>query len=410
MPPEPPSLTATEVDPMVMKAVQTARSAVLQSPRSAQAWGRLGMVLKAHQFNPEANACFVQAEQLDPQEPRWAYHQGIELAERDPDTAVTKLQQAVQLFGHNAEAPRLRLGELLFRQGRLDEAGEQFRLLLGENPDHPRAHLDLARLALERGDLQASLDHLRHAWSDKRTQKTACIVAAEVYQRLGNTAAAEQQRQRAAQLPDDPAWFDPSIDEIAHLRTGKQVRLAHADWLLSQGREGDAITLLQRTVRDYPDADWAWLLLGRAYLARKELPAAEEALRKAAMLKAASMEVQFYLGVVLLLRENPKAAEACFRKATEVKPDFAEAYYNLGYCMLRQGDRGAAIEAFRKATVCKPNYSDAHRDLGDLLAQRGQIGDALLQLGYAFQLNPADTQTKKLLQQVLARIPLPIGL
>jgi tetratricopeptide (TPR) repeat protein len=406
----PPSLATTEVDPAVRKAVEAAHAAVLQSPYSAQAWGRLGMILKAHEFNPEAYICFVEAERLDPREPRWPYHQAIEQAERDPDKAVAKLQQAVMLFGKDAGAPRLRLGELLFRQGRFDEAGEQFRLVLQEHPDHPRAHLDLARLALEHGDLQASLDHLRRSWTDKRTQKTACILAAEVYQRLGNPAAAEQQRQRAARLPNDPPWFDPFVEEVLRLRTGKQVRLAHADRLLSQGRDSEAIALLYRIIRDYPDADWAWLLLGRAYLARKELPSAEKALRKAAQLKAASMEVQFYLGVVLLLREDPAAAAACFRKATEIKPDFAEAYYNLGYCLLRQGDRTGAVGAFRKAALCKPNYSDAHRDLGDLLAQQGQIIEGLVQLDSALLLNPGDAQTRRMLRRLLERIQLPSGL
>jgi tetratricopeptide (TPR) repeat protein len=367
------------------------------------------MILKAHGFPAEANICFVQAERLDPREPRWVYHQAIELAERDPEMALAKLQQAIALLGGDPEAARLRLGELLLRQGRFEEAEQQFRRLLVYHTDHPKAHLDLARLALEHGDLQASLEHLRHSMTDKRTQKASAIVAAEVHQRLGNPEAAEQQRRRAAQLPDDPPWPDPFIEEVVRLRTGKQVSLARADRLLSQNRVSDAITLLQELVRDYPDSDWAWLLLGRAFLARKELPAAEEALRKAAQLTSGSIEVQFYLGVVLLLREDPRAAATCFRRATEIKPDFAEAYHNLGYCLLRQGDPTGALETFRKAVLCKPNFSDAHRDLADVLAQKGQLTESLAHLRDALQLNPADPQTKKLLQQVLPRIAVPTG-
>src|SRR5438876_26330 len=122
---EPPSLEATDVDPAVMRAIQAARTDVSQSPHAAQRWGRLGMILKAHGFSAEANTCFVQAEQLNPREPRWAYHQAIELAERDPERAITKLQKAIELFGSDPEPPRLRLGELLLRQGRLEEAEQQ---------------------------------------------------------------------------------------------------------------------------------------------------------------------------------------------------------------------------------------------------------------------------------------------
>ena len=406
---EPPTLEATDVDPAVMKAIRAARLAVVQSPHAAERWGRLAMIFKAHGFPSEANACFAQAEQLDPGEPRWCYHQAIELAERDPDMAIAKLQKAIELFGSSIEAPQLRLGELLFRQGRFDEAEQQFRYVLAQHPGHVRAHLDLARLAVERGELQTSLSHLQYSLADKRTQKASCILAAEVQQRLGNAAAAEQQRRQAGQLPEDPPWPDPYIDEIGRLRTGKQVGLARADRLLSQDRFSEAIALLRDIVRDYPDSDWAWLLLGRAFLGRKELPAAEEALRKAAGLGSASIEVQFYLGVVLLLREDPRAAANCFRRAIQIKPDFAEAHHNLGYCLLRQGDQTGAIEAFRRAVLCKPNYGDAQRALGDLLAQKGQLGESLVHLRYALQLNPADPQTKKLLEQVLSRIAVPIG-
>jgi tetratricopeptide (TPR) repeat protein len=406
---EPPSLMATDIDPAVMKVVQAARSTIHQSPHSAEAWGRLGMIFKAHAFPSEANACFVQAEQLDSREPRWPYHQAIELAERDPEMAIARLQHAIELVGSNAEAPRLRLGELLLRQGRLDEAEEQFRRLLAQHPNHAHAHLDLARLALERDDLPASLAHLSHSMADKRTQKPSCVLAAEVHQRLGNLAAAEQQRRQAALLPEAPPWPDPFIEEVVRLRTGKQVGLARADRLLSQNRLSEAIVLLQGLVHDYPDSDWAWLLLGRAFLGRKELPAAEEALRKAAQLASTSIEVQFYLGVVLLLREDPRAAATCFRRATEIKPDFAEAHHNLGHCLLRQGDRASAVEAFRRAVLCKPNYSDAHRDLGEMLAQQGQLTESLVHLRYALRLNPADPQAKKLLEQVLRQIVVPAG-
>ena len=50
----------------IVAALAQARAAVQESPRSAAAWGRLGMVLAAHDFRAEANACLAQAERLDP--------------------------------------------------------------------------------------------------------------------------------------------------------------------------------------------------------------------------------------------------------------------------------------------------------------------------------------------------------
>ena len=101
--PQPPSLAATDVDPAVVKVVEAARAAVLQSPHSAETWGKLGMILTAHEFPSEANACFVQAEQLDPREPRWPYFQGVELSQSDPEKGAAKLERAIELFGNDGQ-------------------------------------------------------------------------------------------------------------------------------------------------------------------------------------------------------------------------------------------------------------------------------------------------------------------
>src|SRR5439155_25639345 len=62
--PQPPEVVLTDVDPEVVKRVEESRAAVRQTPRSAAAWGRLGMVLVVHDFHGEANRCFAEAERL----------------------------------------------------------------------------------------------------------------------------------------------------------------------------------------------------------------------------------------------------------------------------------------------------------------------------------------------------------
>jgi tetratricopeptide (TPR) repeat protein len=395
-----PSVDWTGVDPAVRKAIDMGRTGVRQSPHSAPAWGRLGMILAAHNFATEANACFAQAEQLDPREARWPYYLGTELCANDPEVAIAKLQRAVELKDGRFNRARLRLGELLFRQGRLDEAEEQFRQVLRQNPESAQAHLNLARIAREQGNLQTSLKHLGRSMEGVYTRKASHLLAAEIQRRLGDQSAAALERRQAAKLPKDPDWPDPMFEEIMPLRVGKQARLGAAAQLISQGHYREAAALLQGIVHDYPDSDWAWLLLGRAFLGQNDLPAAVAPLRTAAKLAPASMEAHFYLGVVLLLQGKPQDAAACFRQATAIKPDFAEAHHNLAHCLLRQGDRTGAIEAFRAALNCKPNYVEAHLDLAEALAQEGKNADAVVHVRYAAQLNPSNPKAKKLLEQL----------
>lgn len=159
--PPPPDIDLDGVDPAVAAAVEQVRARVQQSPHSAEAWGKAGMVLMVHQFQPQAAFCFDQAERLDPREPRWPYFQALEaLLKTDLQAARGKLERAVALCGDEFDGPQLVLAEVLLGLEDFDEARRHFSLLLEKNPRHARAHLGLARVALERGDLRASLERL----------------------------------------------------------------------------------------------------------------------------------------------------------------------------------------------------------------------------------------------------------
>jgi tetratricopeptide (TPR) repeat protein len=401
-PPTPPLVDLTAVDPAVRRAVDAARAAVLQNPQSADAWGKFGMILQGHGLSIEAaNVCFAQAERLDPREPRWPYYQATSRMNTQPDAALPKLQRAVEICDCVPDAPRLQLAEMLLERGRLQDAAEQFQRVLQKDPDNASAFLGLGRVAFERGELEQGISHLGRAVADPHTRKAAHALLAQIHERLGNKVAAEQDLHRAEELPNDASWPDRFQDEIRKLRVGKQVSLARADQLLHQSLYPQALQLLQRTVQDYPDSAWAWVMMGRAYLGKKDLPAAERALQKATELGPKLAEAQFYLGVAFFIQKHYPAATSCFRKATQLKPDFALAHYNLGHSLKEQGDDAGALAAFRTAISCQPDYGAAHYNLATLLVKKGQRDEALVHLRHAVQLNPADPQAKRLLEQVL---------
>src|SRR5262249_6949766 len=218
-----------------------------------------------------------------------------------------------------------------------------------------------------KGDVDTGVRHVGHARTDPHTRKAAQLLLAEIQQRAGHPEAAEEARRQAASVPEDTTWPDPFVEEVAQLRTGKQAALERADKRLRQGRILQAIALLQDTVKDYSDADWAWYLLGKAFNQRQDWLAAEQALRQAAELSPDAAEIQFHRGVALFQLKNLPAATACFRKATQLKPDYDVAYHNLGQCLRRQGDRVRASAAFRGALRCEPNLAEARRAVADLL-------------------------------------------
>src|SRR5262249_30843390 len=137
--PDPPVPDLASAEPDVADAIEAARAPAAANPRSAAAWGHLGMVLHVHDYLPEAERCYAQAGKLDSIDPRWPYLEGLTQL-HDPvnfGAGLGSLERAVELSG-DLPAPRLRLGEALLEQGRLDEAERHFRHVLEREPTNAR--------------------------------------------------------------------------------------------------------------------------------------------------------------------------------------------------------------------------------------------------------------------------------
>jgi tetratricopeptide (TPR) repeat protein len=383
------------IEPAVWAAIEKERTAVGHGRHSGRAWGRLGMVLFAHSFLDEAAVCFERAEQLQPSEPRWPYHQAALIFVKDAEGAVPKLRRTAELCGDRFDTARLRLGDLLLSLGRYDEAREQFQHILQLQPSHSAAHLGLARAAWDQGDASGSLEHLAHSVTDPHTRKAAHALMAVVYRRLNDQKAAENELRVAESLPNDTVWPDALSKEVQELRRDKVSRLVFVIECVEENRYSEGMAVLQQLIHEYPEWHLPWRVMGVAFLSQGNVEEAERALGMAIRLAPASAQNQNYMGLVNTLRGKHSLALACFRRAAQLKPDYAYAHYNLGECLRKQGDRAGAIEAYRMALRIRPYFAEAHSHVGDLLAQSGQKAEALEHLRQAAALN-ADEKAKKL--------------
>ncbi|HLW68168.1 MAG TPA: tetratricopeptide repeat protein [Gemmataceae bacterium] len=405
--PRPPEVNLAGLDPEIVAAVQNAQADVENSPHSAAAWGKLGTILVVHEFRREGIYCLQQAEQLDPRDPRWPYLQALDgLLANDMETSLPKLEKAVSLCGNEPDAPRLRLAEIYLSQNRLDDAEKQFRLLLQTNPRHPRAQFGLARISFQRGDALASLEQLSVPQHDILTRKGACILLAQVEQQLGHTAAAEQAKQRAANLPEDPFLPDPYNEEAIEMRTGKDAWIKKARRLSEIGKEDEARELLRKTVKTYPDADDGWRQLGKTLLKQRDPVYAEKALRRACELAPDMFENVYFLGSALVAQKRLPEATALFRRTTELKPDYANAWHDLGNASYEAKDRRGAAAAYRNAIRFDPNRFDNHVNLAVVLAEQGGYAEALLHLLNALRLKPTDPFAQRMISNLVATLAL----
>ncbi len=399
--PHPPAIDLAGADPALAAAVEGARAEVVHSPRSARAWGRLGMILLAHEFGADAGTCLAEAARLDPADPRWPYLRSLPLLLSDPERGLALLERAVALGGDET-APRLRLGEELLARGRLDEAERHFRRALERQPGHARALLGLGGVAFQRGELRASREYLVRAAAGAPSAKPIHTLLAKVHRRLGDDAAAGAALGRAAGLPDGALWSDPHVEAVEELAVGIDAQLAFADRLIAQGDPGRAIRKLREAVQEYPDSYQAHWGLGHCLILVKDFEAAERALREAVRLNANGSGAWFDLGDGLRRQGNAREAAACFRQVLALLPQHAQAHYHLGLCLERLGDRPGALASLRDATRYRPNFVEGQRELGRLLAEAGRRDEAIVHLERAALLAPSDEGVRRLLERVRA--------
>jgi tetratricopeptide (TPR) repeat protein len=420
--PVPPDLSLAGADPAVREAIETARKEVKENPRSAEAWGQLGLVLRAHGYEDEADVCFGHAQRFDPDNPRWPYLKGVRLVFRDPEAALPFLRQAVDLCDRRDPtntSPRLLLAETLLKQGRTEEAGEHFRRVLDQQPENPRALFDLGVLAQSRHQWKASIGFLKRAATSPYTRQKACAKLAAIYQRLGSGKAAAKYSRRANQLPPDGLWEDPYVSEYLELAAGRQSRFVEVERLEAQGKNAAVTPILQDMVNDDPN-DRSLVALGINLIKVQDFEGAERALRKAIHLTPGKIQAHYFLSVALFYqgerlwrapRGNKdealklfRAAAARARKALDLKPDHAFANIYWGLSLQYLGRRAAAIKCFRTALRCRPEFVDPHLHLGVALAEAGQRAEALRHLKKAVKLAGAkDPRPSQALRRVRAK-------
>jgi tetratricopeptide (TPR) repeat protein len=373
---EPPDVNLTGADPEVAHAVEEAQEAVRKSPRSAKAWGELGMVLAVHSYRAPALVALAEAERLDAANPRWPYFAGLTLQPDSPKQAIPKLRRAAELS--DQPAVQIRLAQVLLGEGSFDEAEALFHQAERADAGDARSALGLAQVAHAHGDPKAAQRYAREAGSDPATRKAAHALLAELYAQVpGREKDVERERRIVATLPDDGFGPDPYFQEAWARRVGKQARIDRANTLLASGHPQEALTLWRQTVEMYPDSDWVWLAFGIALSQVRDYAAAEKAFLRAVDLGPNRFESRYQLGFARYQQRGHRpdalaGAVEALRAAIRLFPTQPQAHLALGRCLREQGLWDEAAAAYGKALDCRPDSADAHRALAELLIEGGR--------------------------------------
>lgn len=216
---------------------------------------------------------------------------------------------------------------------------------LGLPHEHPRTvdHLGRADELKSLGDLEGALAEARRAVHDDPLDEEALAAVARLARLTADLRLSADAWERLALI----------LEEDSHpcLQQGRA--------LLDAGDPDGALLAAERArARDEGNPE-VFQLLGRAYLARKQLSLAAEQFREAVALDPEHGHALNNLGLVLLRTSQHREAADVLRRAADLLPTVAHVHNNLGIALERLGDTEGAREAYEAASRLSPRYVKA---------------------------------------------------
>ncbi|MCB9870610.1 MAG: tetratricopeptide repeat protein [Planctomycetes bacterium] len=224
--------------------------------------------------------------------------------------------------------------------GRRAVRAEGWRATLRKKPWDYHAHLQLARVLHEGGDIAAAMVEL----------------------------------QNALRLRPD---YTDALSEAAACA-------------LRQGRTDAARRALERVLAGEPDHGHALLWLGRACLQQRDAAGARRAFEHLLRVRPDDVEGHNELGMLLARNGSPAAAVHHFERVLAFRPELAEARNNLATALLEQRILPRAIDEFRRALALRPDYFHARFNLARALLAAGEVRQGREELAKAAALRPED--------------------
>lgn len=254
------------------------------------------------------------------------------------ELALTQLSQIVAAEPANAEAFSL-LAMARVRSGTLPEARGAIRRAIVLDSRNADYHLTAANIEQDLGNLDASVEILRHALRLRPAFAQACNNLGIVLSDLGRINEASDAFAEAIRL--DPQY----VRAHANLAAAR-IRMLQPELALVSAR---------RAIDLQPDYVHAHHVLGNACLLLGDTHAAEAALVTALRLKPAMFESSLLMAQVLCMQKRPDEGERVIRDALALAPAHAELWTLLGDIVSGRDELPGALEAYRRSLELRPN-------------------------------------------------------
>jgi tetratricopeptide (TPR) repeat protein len=413
---------STQIDPIVLLAIERTAQHVRDAPKDPVAWYTLGGVYHAHRLMELASTCYLQAAALDPDEPKTHYQLArVKDALGEYDDALEQIDAAIALNDTFAPA-HWRRGEWLAQSGRIDEAEQSLRRAVELAPESAATVQSLASVLLQREKFEEARSLLEAYNARHPDQPYMNQLLGTTYVGLGRV---EQGRRLLANAYGKPAPSDdPWGAEIARMSTGYLVIIQHAKFLATNGQPENALKELDALLEYYPEDIRLLNQIASTYTTMRRPEQAITFLEKSIAIKPEQFAAQLNLayryeqigrrdlamkhvdiaiandprktdalvqkGRLLILDQDFPAAAAILEQAIAMGADHPMNLVTIGQVRDRMGDAEEALDWFQKAIDRSPDLVSAHIGVAMALAGLHDAAGAREALANARRMAPND--------------------
>jgi tetratricopeptide (TPR) repeat protein len=317
------------------------------------AYGELGKLLMAASYLDAAEACYLNAQTLAPDDSRWPYYLGHLYKGKGPlAQSLLSFKRALQLQPNDV-ATLVWLGDAYLAEGNADTAEPLFNQALNLEPNSASAHFGAGRVALARKNYARAAMHLERALALEPQATAIHYQLGMAYRGQGELSRADAQLAQKGDI--EPRPIDPlmrQLDELLESAEAYNVR---------GGRELEA-------------GNWR---------------AAVDDFRKGLALRPSDSSLRHRLGTALYQMGDAAGAEEQFREVVRTSPEFAKAHFSLGLVLAAAGRQREAIESFSNALAHDGGYVQARLQLANALSHSGRAREALPEYQQVLERDPA---------------------
>ena len=244
-----------------------------------------------------------------------------------------------------------------------------------------------AKARFAEGDYEGTVIQLKNVLQAQPDNAAARTLIGRAYVELGDGATAEKELGLALEVRSD--------DTPIAVPLGQALIMQHKyRALLGRIRPGERGPEIETKIH---------MLRGLAYVALRQLDAAEREYGAAKALNVDNTNALLGLAEVAVYRGETEAAEARIAEALRQAPENADAWSLDGDYKRGQGDLPGAIASYGRALTIEPLQIDARRSRAAALIDLNRIEEARKDVDYLIELLPGDPQTIYLHALILGR-------